>query len=180
MKMLSVLTMAVAVGALATLAACTDGGKKKSDTEGNVVPPQTAGAMVTGTNRTYGCEWSAPVDTKELQKQGDIVAVCNKLRPGKPYIVGYRIVAPQNSQIDFRKDQIAFRITAPGVDKDVTAKFRQVESRVFGVEDTVQQWVIAPSDGSLLTSIGSLRCLDGASQPFDCLLDLSVRVSIVH
>ena len=180
MKMLSMLTMAVAVGALATLAACTDGGKKKSESEGNIVPPEKAGAIVTGTNKTYGCEWSTPVDTKELPNQGDIVAVCNKLRPGKPYIVGYRIVAPPNSPIDFRKDQIAFRITAPGVDKDITAKFKQVDSRVFGVEDTVQQLVIAPSDGSLPTSIGSLRCLDGASQPFDCQLDVSVKVSIVH
>lgn len=180
MRVLSMLTTAVALGALATLAACTDGGKKKSESEGNIVPPERAGAMVTGTNKTYGCEWSTPVDTKELPNQGDIVAVCNKLRPGKPYIVAYRIVPVVKEQFDFRKDQIAFRITAPGVDKDITAKFKQIDSRVFGVEDTVQQWVIAPNNGSLPTSIGSLRCLDGASQPFDCKLDVSVRVSIVH
>lgn len=179
MRIITGMITVLAVAAFATLSACTDGAKKQGDA-GNVVPDQKAGVITTGSSRTYGCEWSAAVDTKELQTQGDIVAICNKLRPGKPYIVGYRIVAPKNSEFDFRKDQIAFRITAPGVDKDIVAKFKQVDSRVFGVEDTVQQWVTAPSDGSLPTTISSLRCLDGASQPFDCQLDVSVKVSIVH
>lgn len=141
------------------------------------MPAQTATISTAPETKGFGCNWSTPVNTKELQKQGDIVAVCNELHAGKRYSISYEILAAAGSRIERGRDQIAFRVIAPGIDEEVVDRFDPVERKALGIASAIRARAEVPSDGIVPITIRSLRCMNASLEPFDCQLDVSVKIS---